>query len=196
MAESAADLGEPTAAADGAAAVELVVAVAENDVIGRANQLPWHLSADLRRFKSLTLGKPVLMGRRTYESIGKALPGRTNLVLTRSSGFRALDCTVVGSLQQARGSVGAGAALMVIGGADVYRQTLPFAARIHLTLVHTLVPHGDTFFADWRGAEWRECFRERHAADDRNEFDYTFVTLDRVPPPAAAVRAPAAAARD
>ena len=167
------------AAASGTAAVELVVAVAENDVIGRGGRLPWHLREDLRRFKALTLGKHILMGRRTYESIGKALPGRTNLVLTRSAGFQAADCTVVGSLDQARLAAGAGSALMVIGGAEVYRQCLPLAARIHLTLVHTRVEEGDTFFAGWRGPEWRETFRERHEAGENNDFDYSFVTLDR-----------------
>jgi dihydrofolate reductase len=171
----------PLAAVPGSAAVELVVAVAENDVIGRGGRLPWHLREDLRRFKALTLGKPILMGRRTYESIGKALPGRTNLVLTRSAGFQAADCTVVGSLDQARLAAGAGSALMVIGGADVYRQCLPLAARIHLTLVHAKVEEGDTFFAEWRGSEWRETFRERHAAGDKNDFDYSFVTLERHP---------------
>jgi dihydrofolate reductase len=180
--------------ADGAASVELVVAVAENDVIGRGNRLPWRLSADLRRFKALTLGKTILMGRKTYESIGKALPGRTNLVLTRSHDFRAAECTVVGSLQRARDAAGAGGALMVIGGADVYRQCLPFAARIHLTLVHARISDGDTFFADWRDPPWCEALREPHAADAKNEFDYTFVTLERRRPPAGAAP-PAAAAR-
>ena len=159
--------------------LELVVAVAENDVIGRGNRLPWRLSADLRRFKALTLGKPILMGRRTYESIGKALPGRTNLVMTRSADFAAADCIVVDTLQSARSAANAGAALMVIGGADVYRQCLPFASRIHLTLVHARIEDGDTFFAGWRGAEWRESWRERHEADDKNEFACSFVTLDR-----------------
>ena len=167
------------AAALGTAAVELVVAVAENDVIGRRGRLPWHLREDLRRFKALTLGKHILMGRRTYESIGKALPGRTNLVLTRSAGFQAADCTIVGSLDEARLAPGADSALMVIGGAEVYRQCLPFAARIHLTLVHARVEQGDTFFAGWRGTDWREIFRERHEADDENDFDYSFITLER-----------------
>src|SRR6202167_6079781 len=94
-------------AAAGAAALELVVAVAENDVIGRGNQLPWHLPADLRHFKSLTLGKPVLMGRKTYESIGRALPGRTNIVLSRSEGFAPADCVVVKTLDDARSAAGA-----------------------------------------------------------------------------------------
>jgi dihydrofolate reductase len=182
MAEPAAACSGTIMSAQGAAAVELLVAVAENDVIGRGNRLPWRLSADLRRFKALTLGKSVLMGRKTYESIGKALPGRTNLVLTRSPAFHAAGCTVLGSLQQARDFAGAGAALMVIGGAEVYRQSLPYTARIHLTLVHARVPHGDTFFADWRGPEWRESCRERHAADERNDFDYSYITLERVRP--------------
>jgi dihydrofolate reductase len=170
-----------------AAALELVVAVAENDVIGRNNQLPWRLPADLRRFKALTLGKSILMGRKTYESIGKALPGRTNLVLTRSAGFDPGDCTVVGTLDAARRAANAESSLMVIGGAEIYRQCVPFATRIHLTLVHTLVEGGDTFFAGWRDAEWRESSRERHEADDRNMFAYSFVTLERGPERSAVV---------
>jgi dihydrofolate reductase len=161
------------------AALELVVAVAENDVIGRGNKLPWHLPKDLRRSKALTLGKHILMGRKTYESIGKALPGRTNLVMTRSADFDAADCTVVGTLDSARSAANAGSALMVIGGADVYRQCLPFATRIHLTLVHARIEDGDTFFAGWRDAEWRESSRERHEADDKNDFAFSFITLDR-----------------
>jgi dihydrofolate reductase len=160
------------------AALELVVAVAENDVIGRGNRLPWRLSADLRRFKALTMGKPILMGRKTYESIGKALPGRANLVMTRSAGFAPADCTVVDSLDAARRAA-SGAVLMVIGGAEVYRQCLALARRIHLTLVHTRVEDGDTFFAGWRGREWREVSRERHEADEKNEAAYSFVTLER-----------------
>lgn len=161
------------------AVLELIVAVAENDVIGRDNQLPWRLSADLRRFKALTLGRHVLMGRKTYESIGKALPGRTNLVLTRSPGFLAADCTVVGTLDDALIAAGSGAALLVIGGAEIYRQCLPFAIRIHLTLVHTRVEDGDTFFAGWRGSDWIESFRERHEGDEKNSVAYSFITLER-----------------
>ena len=129
--------------------MELVVAVSENDVIGRGNQLPWRLPADLRRFKALTLGRHVLMGRKTYESIGKALPGRTNLVLSRSSEFAPRDCTVVASIDAARAAAGDGAALMVIGGAEIYRQCLPYR-RIHLTLVHATIEGGDAFFDGWR----------------------------------------------
>ena len=164
----------------GAAALELVVAVAENDVIGRGNGLPWHLPADLRHFKSLTLGKPVLMGRKTYESIGKALPGRTNIVLSRSAEFSPGDCLVARTLGEARTAPGAEGALMVIGGAEIYRQCLPLAKRIHLTLVHTRIEDGDTVFAGWRGAEWDESSCERHEADDRNAHAYSFITLERM----------------
>jgi dihydrofolate reductase len=162
------------------AAVELVVAVAENDVIGRANRLPWRLSADLRHFRELTLGHDILMGRRTYESIGKALPGRTNWVLSRSADFAPPDSRVVHTLAEAQAGAGAGSPLMVIGGAEIYRLCLPLARRIHLTLVHTQIGDGDTFFSDWRGPAWREVSRERHAADDKNAYDYSFLTLDRV----------------
>jgi dihydrofolate reductase len=165
--------------ADGGAALELVVAVAENDVIGRGNQLPWHLPADLRHFKSLTFGKPVLMGRKTYESIGKALPGRTNIVLSRSADFSPDDCVVVRTLDDARVAAGAHPALMVIGGAEIYRQCLPLARRIHLTLVHAQIEDGDTVFAGWRGAEWDASAQERHDADDKNGHPYSFITLDR-----------------
>src|SRR5579862_333450 len=157
--------------------MEIVVAAAENDVIGRRNELPWRLSADLRRFKALTLGKPVLMGRRTYQSIGRPLPGRLNLVLSRSADFSPDGCTVVADLEEARKA--AGGEIMVIGGAQIYRECLPFTSRIHLTLVHTRVEDGDTFFDGWRGPEWRESFRERHEADETNSCAYTFVTLDR-----------------
>ena len=167
-------------AAAPAAALELVVAVAENDVIGRGNRLPWHLPADLRHFKSLTLGKPILMGRKTYESIGKALPGRTNIVLSRSAEFSPGDCVVVKSVDDARIAAGAEPALMVIGGAEIYRQCLPLAGRIHLTLIHAQIENGDTIFSGWRGGEWNASSQERHEADDRNAYAYSFITLERM----------------
>jgi dihydrofolate reductase len=165
------------------AAVELVVAVSENDVIGRANQLPWRLSADLRHFKNLTMGHSILMGRKTYESIGKALPGRTNWVLSRSSDFAPADCKVVRSLAESQVDVAGGAPLMVIGGAEIYRLCLPQARRIHLTLVHANITDGDTFFSAWREPEWAETSRERHEADEKNAYAYSFLTLERPPAP-------------
>jgi dihydrofolate reductase len=165
-------------------AVELVVAVSENDVIGHTNQLPWRLSADLRHFKSLTMGHNILMGRKTYESIGKALPGRSNWVLSRSRDFAPPDCRVVHTLQEAQFGAADGP-LMVIGGAEVYRLCLPRALRIHLTLVHTRITGGDTFFSAWRDPEWIESSRERHEADEKNAYAYSFLTLDRALQPGA-----------
>jgi dihydrofolate reductase len=160
------------------AVVELVVAAAENAVIGRAGRLPWHLPADLRHFKALTMGHHVLMGRKTYESIGKALPGRTNWVLSRSRDFAPADAKVVQTLEEAQSAVAGEASLMVIGGAEIYRLCLSRARRIHLTLVHTEIKDGDTFFADWRGPGWHESSRERHEADAKNAYPYSFITLE------------------
>jgi dihydrofolate reductase len=162
----------------GATVLELVVAVAENDAIGRANALPWHMPEDLKHFKALTLGKPILMGRKTYESIGKALPNRLNLVMSGSPAFHPADSRVVASLAEAVKIAGA-EPLMVIGGAEIFRQAVQSAQRIHLTLVHTRIADADTFFPDWRGAQWLEQDRVRHAGDAKNPFDYSFITLLR-----------------
>jgi dihydrofolate reductase len=159
--------------------MEIVVAVSENDVIGRRNELPWRLPADLRRFKSLTMGHPVLMGRKTYESIGRALPGRANIVLSRSGSFAPQDCTVVSSLEAARRQAGGDLGLMVIGGAQIYRECMPFVSKIHVTLVHARIEDGDAFFDAWRGAGWRETWREPHGTDEKNSIAYTFLTLER-----------------
>jgi dihydrofolate reductase len=160
--------------------MEIVVAVSENDVIGRRNQLPWRLPADLKRFKGLTMGHPILMGRKTYESIGKALPGRVNIVLSGSANFAPADCTVVSSVDAARReAAGGGPGLMIIGGAQIYRECISFVSKIHLTLVHTRIDDGDAFFDAWRGAEWRETYREAHESDERNSSAYTFLTLVR-----------------
>jgi dihydrofolate reductase len=159
--------------------VELVVAVSENDVIGRANQLPWRLPGDLRHFRSLTLGHHILMGRKTYASIGKALPGRTNWVLSRSADFAPQDAKVVRTIADAQSAIGGESPLMVIGGAEIYRLSLPTARRIHLTLVHAQIDDGDTFFCDWRGPQWREMSRERHEPDEKNACAYSFIALER-----------------
>ena len=155
-----------------------VLAMAENGVIGRDNALPWRLPADLRHFKALTLGKPVLMGRRTFESLGRPLPGRHNLVLTRDPSWAADGVTVVDSLEAAIAASGGAGELMVIGGAQVYRQCWPVLSRIELTRVHA-TPPGDTRLdgVDWTA--WRTVSAERHPADARNEYDYSFVTLRR-----------------
>ncbi len=159
------------------AELELVVAVTENNVIGRKNQLPWRLPADLRHFKSLTLGKCVLMGRKTYESIGKALPGRTNLVISASPLFKPSDSILVHTIAEAVAAAGP-QPLMVIGGAKVYQQTLALATRIHLTLIHTHIV-GDTHFAAWRNSEWRQTHVLHHEPDERHAYAYSFITLER-----------------
>jgi dihydrofolate reductase len=159
--------------------IALIAALAENRVIGRANRLPWRLPADLRRFKSLTMGKPVIMGRKTYESIGKPLPGRSNIVVTRDPDYRAQGCQVVHSLEQALEAGAGHAEVMVIGGAELYRQALGRAQRMYLTLIRAEVD-GDTLFPDIEPQQWRELERESHCADENNQYDYDFVILQRV----------------
>jgi dihydrofolate reductase len=160
--------------------ITLVVAVAENGVIGAEGGMPWHLPADLKHFKQLTMGKPVVMGRLTWESIGKPLPGRLNLVLTRDPQWRAEGATRVRSLDEAlRLAKDAGSTeLMVIGGAYVYREALPLARRIHLTRVRA-EPWGDTLFPELDPGDWQETARHEHLSDERNASDLTFVTLER-----------------
>jgi dihydrofolate reductase len=156
----------------------LVVAMARNGVIGRGNGLPWHLPEDLRHFKALTLGKPILMGRRTYETIGRPLPGRDNLVLTREREWRAEGVSTVHSLDEALERAQRASELMVIGGAEVYRLTLPLAQRIYLTEVLVDV-EGDTLFPDWERRDWRELHSSVYPADARNAYGMRFVTLAR-----------------
>jgi dihydrofolate reductase len=160
-------------------AIEFVVAASDNDVIGRGNRLPWHLPDDLKRFKSLTFGRPVLMGRKTYQSIGKALPGRLNIVMSRSRGFAPTDATGVGGLEEACAAVPDAPRLMVIGGSEIYSLVLAEASRIHLTLVHTSVAGGDAFFAGWRDPTWSQTSLEYHAADARHAVPFSFITLER-----------------
>jgi dihydrofolate reductase len=161
--------------------ITLVVARADNGVIGHAGGLPWRLPEDLRRFKAATLGKPVVMGRKTFESIGRALPGRRNIVLTRSVGFRPADpeVCVVGDWPAARAAAGVAEEIMVIGGAEIYALTLPEATRILLTEVHG-APTGDAFLPAFDPQLWRECSRERYSADARHAYDMSFVELQRL----------------
>jgi len=159
-------------------AIALVVAVARNGVIGRDNGLAWHLSSDLKRFKALTMGKPMLMGRRTWASIGRPLPGRRTLVLTRDPGFRAEGAEIVHDWDAA---VAAAAApeLMVVGGAEIYALALPHADRLHLTEVEA-EPEGDVRFPAYDRAAFRETFREAHPAGPRDEHAFAFVDWVRI----------------
>jgi dihydrofolate reductase len=159
--------------------VSLIVAMARDGVIGRDNGMPWHLPDDLKRFKSLTMGKPMLMGRKTFDSIGKPLPGRTSLVMTRDLGWQAPPgVLVVRSLDEALQKVGTVPELAVIGGAEIFRLTLPIADRIHLTRIHADIP-GDIVFPSFDISEWRESERVEHPADERHAHAMTFSTLER-----------------
>jgi dihydrofolate reductase len=158
--------------------VSLIVAMASNGVIGRGNGLPWKLPEDLRRFKASTMGKPLLMGRKTYESIGRPLPGRVNIVLTRAAGWSAPGVSVVHTVEEALSAAGDASELMVIGGAEIYRLVMPFARRIYLTQVHAEVP-GDTYFPALDLSQWVDVECAAYPADERNAFPLTFLTLER-----------------
>lgn len=157
--------------------LSIIVAVAENGVIGAQNRLPWRLPDDLQRFKALTLGKPVLMGRRTFESIGKPLPGRVNIVVTRRSQLAIEGCVVVQSVAAGL-AVAAAPEVVVIGGAQIFAQTLPSTSTIHLTRIHARV-EGDVYFPALDPGEWHETQTEHHPADDRHQHAFTFITLRR-----------------
>ncbi|MFK7601228.1 dihydrofolate reductase [Deinococcus sp. SM5_A1] len=157
-----------------------VVAMAENRVIGKDGDLPWRLPADLAHFKRLTVGKPVVMGRKVYDSIGRPLPDRQNIVLTRNLEFEAPGCTVVHSPDDAL-TAAAAPDIMIIGGEEIYRLYLPQVERVELTLVHAEIG-GDTFFPELPG-QWTETARRERAADERNPYDLSFLTLERAPLP-------------
>ncbi len=164
--------------------VAIVVAVAENGVIGRNGQLPWRMPTDLKRFRALTLGKPVVMGRKTYESIGKPLDGRDNIVISRGKDFSAAGIHVAAGMDEALALARALAArrgadeIMVIGGAEVFRAALPHTERIYLTLVRGR-PEGDTILDPFDPAAWRETSRETLAQTPNDQFPADFVVLDR-----------------
>ena len=159
--------------------ISLVVAMSRNQVIGRDNALPWRLPEDLKHFKAVTWGKPILMGRKTFESIGKPLPGRANLVLTRDGHWQAAGTTVVHSIDAALSQVSGSPELAGIGGAEIFRLLLPLAGRIYLTRVQADIA-GDTLFPPLDYAQWKEVESREVRADERNAYDMTFVTLDRV----------------
>lgn len=159
--------------------IALVVAVAHNGVIGGNNQLLWHLPADLKHFKQITTGHVVIMGRKTHESIGRALPNRQNVVISRQAGYQAEGCVVVGSLDEALQTLAPDATAYVIGGGQIYQQALPIAHKIYLTEVkHTV--EGDTFFPALSPDEWREISRISHSADEKNPYAYDFVEYVKV----------------
>lgn len=158
--------------------LSLIAAMDRNRVIGINNQLPWHMPADLRHFKALTLGKPVLMGRHTFDSLGRPLPGRANIVVTRDAHFRPEGVTVCGGLDEALAAAGEVEEAMVIGGASFYAQCLPRADRLYLTVIqHEFA--GDAWFPEYDARAWRVTAEEAHEADERNAYAYRFLTLER-----------------
>lgn len=160
--------------------VSIIVAMAENGVIGRDMDLPWHISADLKRFKALTMGHHIVMGRKTFESIGRLLPGRTTVIVTRQPDYQVDGAVIVNSLGAAQAAATDDSELFIIGGGQIYEIALPLADRLHVTRVHTEVD-GDTSFpaVDWD--QWELVSAERHGADEKNDYDFTFESYQRMP---------------
>lgn len=159
--------------------IAIVVAVAENNVIGKDNQLIWHLPSDLKHFKNITMGHPMLMGRKTYESIGKPLPGRTTIIITRQPDFNAEGCIVVNSIQEAISEAKQlDEQAYLIGGAEIYRQALDVTDTIYLTRIYHSF-EGDTFFPEIKEDEWQKVSEEHHEPDEKNRYPYSFIKLER-----------------
>ncbi len=160
--------------------ISMIAAMAHDRVIGKDNQMPWHLPADLAHFKRVTLGKPVLMGRKTFESIGRPLPGRRNLVISRNPGYQAEGIEVVGSVEAARALLASSAVeeLMVIGGGHLYAEMLPSADCLYLTRIDLAV-EGDTRFPAFDDGQWQRVDCESHSADEKNPHPYSFETWQR-----------------
>lgn len=158
--------------------ISLILAMDDDRLIGAGGKLPWHLPGDLKRFKALTLGKTILMGRKTWDSLGRPLPGRDNWVLSRDPRFAPAGARVFAGLDDALAAHARGE-LMIIGGQQLFAEALPLAQRIYLTRVHARLP-GDTWFPQFDARDWREAAGEAHPADERHAHAYRFVTLERV----------------
>ena len=156
-----------------------IAAMTRNRVIGVNNQLPWHLPADLEHFKSVTLGHPIIMGRKNYESIARPLPGRTNIVITTDTSYTAPGCIVCHSIDDAIAQAGNDPEIFIIGGATLYEQMLPQTQRLYLTWIDQEIA-GDTFFPEINWDHWQQLSDELHAADEKNPFAYTFTVYERV----------------
>ncbi len=148
-------------------------------VIGANNDLPWHLSADLQKFKAITMGKPIVMGRKTHESIGRPLPGRENVILTRNNAYQSEGCTIVYSVDELDQFAANHDEVMITGGAEIYNMLLAKTNRIYLTEVDAKVD-GDTYFPEIHQDLWQESSREDFFADEKNDFDFSFVVLDKI----------------
>lgn len=158
--------------------VSLVAAASDNNVIGKKGALPWKMPADMKFFKNLTMGHTVIMGRKTFESMGRPLPGRKNIVITRNKNFKAEGCTVLDSLTEAITMSTEENEAFIIGGAEIYREALPLANKIYLTRIHCVL-EGDAFFMQLPEKEWVETSHENHPADEKNSYSYSFIVLVR-----------------
>jgi dihydrofolate reductase len=154
-----------------------VVAISENHVIGKDNKLLWYLPNDLKHFKEITSGHTIIMGRKTYESVGKPLPRRRNIIITRQA-ITIEGCEVVNSIEAALALCKDEQEVFIVGGAEIYRQSLPLTDRIYLTIVHKKF-EGDSFFPEIDKTAWKEVFREDHLPDEKNLLSYSFITLER-----------------
>lgn len=161
--------------------INLLVARGKNNVIGINGELPWHLSADLKRFKKITMGSPIIMGRKTHESIGKPLPGRDNIILTKQISYHAVGCEIFHSFESILTSLKARnvKSCSIIGGASIYALALPYVTRLYITEVDA-EPEGDVFFPEMALDDWKEESRDFNSADAKNDFDYSFVTYKRL----------------
>lgn len=159
--------------------ISIVVAMSSNAVIGRNGGLPWHLSADLKHFKSITMGRPIVMGRITHESIGRPLPGRENIILTRDDNYKAEGCTIINDLNDITSRFSEVEEIMIVGGSQLYAEILPLAKKLFITEVHAEL-EGDTYFPEFDRRQWREIERQAFKADEKNDFDYSFVVLNKI----------------
>jgi dihydrofolate reductase len=153
--------------------------MARNNVIGKGGTMPWHMPADLKHFKKVTMNKPVVMGRKTFESIGKPLPGRRNIIISRQENLKLEGCEVYNNIQNVFEILKNESEVMIIGGGQLYAKTLPFADRLYITHLDADID-GDTQFPDWNENEWEEVFRESHQPDEKNPYPYAFVNYQRL----------------
>lgn len=159
--------------------VSIIVAMGRNRVIGKDNDLIWHLPADLKHFKETTMGKPVIMGRKTFESMGKPLPGRTNIVITRNNQYEAKGCLVAQSLEKALKRVSGEAEVFIAGGGEIYREAMPLADRMHITIIdHSF--EGDTYFPEFSKKEWKIIEEIYHPANMENKYSMVLRTYERI----------------
>ncbi len=158
--------------------ISIIVAVSENNVIGCNNKLLWHIPGDLKRFKAITMGHPIVIGRKTFESIGRPLPGRNNVVISRQGGYKPEGCTVYSSIHEAISNLAGEKEIFIIGGGEIYQQALPLANKIYLTKIHKSF-YGDTFFPEFPIQEWKVVHDETIAASEKVPFSFSYITLER-----------------